>query len=65
MTQIHKNIKKETNKTLRCKKKLAEKIKLEEIEKNSNNPRRFSNNNTCIKQGYIPQIRMLRNQSDE
>ncbi|KAL4100839.1 hypothetical protein QTP88_020868 [Uroleucon formosanum] len=61
----YKNTKKETNKVLRCEKRLAEKRKIEEIEENKNNSRRFFSKTANIKQGYKPQTRILRNELGE
>ncbi|XP_022181589.1 uncharacterized protein LOC111041595 [Myzus persicae] len=60
-----KNTKKETNKVLRCEKRLAEKRKIEEIEENKNNSRRFFSKTANIKQGFKPQTRILRNELGE
>ncbi|KAL4083660.1 hypothetical protein QTP88_028976 [Uroleucon formosanum] len=55
----------ETNKTLRKEKRQKEKRKIEEMEKNSFNSKKFFSNSKDIKQGYKQQIRMIRNQTGE
>lgn len=61
----YKNTKKETNKVRRCEKRLAEKRKIEEIEENKNNPRRFFSMTANFNRGYKPHTRILRNELRE
>lgn len=44
---------------------MAEKRKIEEIEENKNNHRRFFSKTACIKRGYKPQTMILRNELGE
>lgn len=58
-------MKKETNKVLKCKKRLIGKRKVEKIKENKNNHRRFFNKTDNIKQRYKPQTRMFMNSLDK
>ncbi|VVC39774.1 Reverse transcriptase domain [Cinara cedri] len=55
----------ETNKTLRKEKRQEEKRKIEEIEKNRFNSKKFFSNSKDVKQGYKQQTRMVRNQTGD